>query len=218
MWRFARFLLAAVVALAVSAPPAVAVPHKKLGSTLGALWVKLLETPAPQNPFAGGNPCVRLGRDVVAPFGPLGTTELTCTVKSGTKIFVAAESSECSTVEPPPFFGRNEAELRACARAADAGFQAPTVTLDGRAVPLREVESGLLTIELPVDNILGVPAQQAFSVAHGWVALLHPLTPGTHVITLHIVGTDPFGNPVDTTNTTTIIVHPGRRARPVHTG
>ena len=69
------------------------------------------------------------------------------------------------------FFGSNEAELRACARAADAGFEVPTVTVDGTPVPVSGVETGLLTIDLPADNIFGLPAQQALSVAHGWVAL-----------------------------------------------
>jgi hypothetical protein len=206
--RLCRVLLVAMVCLGVAASPAASVPDRKLGVTLGALWETVLETPASQNPLAGGDPCVHLGR-VVAPFAPLGTTSLTCTVKPGTKLFIIGESSECSTVEPPPFFGENEAGLRACARAADVGFDVPTIRVDGTLVPVREVETGLLTIDLPADNILGVPAQQAFSVAHGWAVLLHPLTPGTHRIVLHVKGTDVFGNPVDFTNTTTVIVKPG---------
>ena len=42
---------------------------------------------------------------------------------------------------------------------------------------VHEVESGLVTIDLPDENILEVPAQRTFSVAHGWVALLHPSLP-----------------------------------------
>jgi hypothetical protein len=53
-----------------------------------------------------------------------------------------------------------------------------------------------------------VPPQQAFSVAHGWVALLHPLTPGTHEIRLHVEGTDAFGTAINIDNTTTIVVQP----------
>jgi hypothetical protein len=208
MRRLACVLLVAVVALGVVAAPAASVPNKKLGNTLRALWEAVLETPAPENPFTGGDPCVDLG-GVVAPFAPPGTLSLTCTVKPGTKVFIAAWSSECSTVEPPPFFGGNEAALRQCARAADAEIRPPEITVDGRPVPVSEVESGLLTIDLPANNILGVQPQRAFSVAHGWVALLHPLTPGTHVIMLRVVGTDVFGTPIDFTNTTTIIVRPG---------
>jgi hypothetical protein len=206
--RFWSVALVAVVAIGTAAAPASAVPNHQLAGTLGAVWKTVLEAPVPTNPFGGGDPCIDLG-GTVAPFVPLGTTTLTCTVKPGTKIFITAESSECSTVEPPPFFGRNESELRACAFAADAGFEVPTVTLDGSPVPVSEVATGLLTIELPEDNILGVPTQQAFSLAHGWVALLHPLPPGTHQITIHIEGTDQFGNPIDLDNTTTIVVQPG---------
>jgi hypothetical protein len=130
-------------------------------------------------------------------------------VKPGTKIFVAAWTSECSTLEEFPFFGRDEAELRACARAVDAGIIRTDVTLDGNPVPVSEVESGLLRLNLPGDNIFGAPAGTGpLSVAHGWVALLHPLTPGTHTITLHIEGTYQ-DMPVDFDNTTTIVVQPG---------
>jgi hypothetical protein len=209
--RLCRLLLVAIAALVVIAPSAAAVPDKKLAKTLGALWQEVIETPTPQNLFGpnGGDPCVDLG-GVVAPFAPaLGSPTLTCTVKPGTKIFVAAWTSECSTLEAPPFFGGNEAQLRACARAVDAGITRTDVTLDGKPVPVREVESRLLHLDLPADNIFGAPAGTGpLSVAHGWVALLHPLKPGTHTITLHIEGTY-VGAPVDFDNTTTIIVKPG---------
>jgi hypothetical protein len=205
MTRLCRVLLVAVVALGVSAPAATA---QDLGSTLGTMWETVLETPTPQNPFTGGNPCVDLGGGVVAPVAPVGTTSLTCKVKSGTTLFITALSSECSTVEPPPFFGRNEAQLRKCARTVDANITVHTITLDGQPVPVTEVVTGLLTIDLPADNILGVPAQQAFSVAHGWVALVGPLSPGRHEIILHIEGTY-LGDPINFTNTTTIIVQGG---------
>ena len=209
MFRLPRILLVAAVAFAVAAPSAGAVPQKRVGSTLGALWEFVLETPSPENPFGGGDPCVDLD-GTVAPFAPLGTSSLSCTVKPGTKIFITAESSECSTVEPPPFFGGNETQLWECARLADAGFADPTATVDGKPVPVREVETGLIRLDLPADNILGVPAQQALSVAHGWVAPLHPLPPGSHEIVIHVVGTDVFGNAVDLTNITEINVAPGR--------
>ena len=206
--RLCCVLLVAAVALGVAAPSAAAAPDKKLGATLGALWKKVIETPTPQNLFGpnGGDPCVNLG-GVVAPFAPaLGSPTLTCTLKPGTKIFVAAWTSECSTLEQPPFFGSNEAELRACARAVDAGITRTDVTLDRKPVPVGNVESGLLRLNLPGDNIFGAPAGKGpLSVAHGWVALLQPLTPGTHTITLHVGGTY-LGADVNFNNTTTIIV------------
>jgi hypothetical protein len=218
MSRLSRVLVVVVVALGVAAPSAAAVPGKQLGNTLGAMWKKVLETPTPQNPFTGGGPlCVDLG-GVVAPFAAPGVDSITCTVKPGTKVFVAAWSAECSTLEDPPSFGSNEAELRACARAVNAGVTTTDVVLDGTRVPVTEVTSGLVRLDLPADNIFGVPAGTGppelpyLSVADGWVALLGPLTPGTHTITLDISGEFRGTAPpsvLDIHNTTTIIVQPG---------
>jgi hypothetical protein len=78
---------------------------------------------------------------------------------------------------------------------------APVVTVDGKSVSVAEVETRLLRIVLPPDNIFGLTAAtQGLSVAHGWVALLQPLTPGTHTIVIGIGAT---------TITTTIRVVPG---------
>lgn len=215
MSRLSRVLLAAVVALGVAVPWASAVPEKKLEANLGALWQEVLETPTPQNPFGGGGPlCVDLG-GVVAPFGAPGVSSFTCTVKPGTKVFVAAWSAECSTLEGPPFNGVDEPSLRACARAVNAGIATDDVKvfLDGKRVAVAHVTSGLLRLDLPSDNIFGAPAGTGsppyLSVADGWVALLHPLTPGRHTITLDIVGEFPPGTPLDVDVTTTIIVRPG---------
>jgi hypothetical protein len=202
--RLCRTLVLAVVGLALAAPAATAVPRHKTGALLGTLWKTTLEMPVADSPFGDGSPCIAL-HGVLAPFGP-PQPALTCTAKPGTKILVVNESTECSTVEPPPFFGANEQQLRDCARAADAGYTRNDVTLDGRPVPVSEVETSLLHLDLRTDNIFGVPAQRALSVAHGWAALLHPITPGTHTVGLRVVGTDVFGNAVDFANTTTIIV------------
>jgi len=209
--RLRCVLLVAVVALGVTASPAAAVSDKKLGTKLGALWQTVIETPTPQNIFGpnGGDLCVDNG-DFVAAFAPLlSAPTLTCTVKPGTKLLVPALTSECSTLEAFPYFGSNEAELRACARAVDAGITRTDITLDGEPVPVREVESGLLHLDLPADNIFGAAAGTGeLSVAHGWVAYLHPLTPGTHEITIHVEGTY-VGNVLDFDNTTRIVVEPG---------
>jgi hypothetical protein len=183
------------VAFCAAAPSTSAVPAKKLDDTLGALWTTVLETPSAQNPFGTGGSafaCLDLG-GTAAPFAPGGVDS--CTVKPGTRIFVAASSFECSTFEGN---GTTEPELRECARQSDVQV-APTVTLDGRSVTVAEVETRLLNIVLPADNIFGQPAgTQGRSVGHGWVALLHPLTPGTHTIVID-------GGAI----TTTIVVQPG---------
>ena len=208
--RVVLFALSVVVPLALASPSASAVPDRKLGATLGSVWEEVIEIPWPQNPYNGGDPCIDMG-SIVAPLAPVGAPDITCTVKPGTRIFVTAESSECSTVEAAPYFGADEASLRECARKADEGFRTPTVSVDGQPVAVTEVETGLLTLDLPKENIFGVPAQTAYSVAHGWVALLPPLRPGSHVVTIHNVGTDAYGNDVDATNSTTILVQPLNR-------
>ena len=130
------------------------------------LWETVLELPVPQNPFAGGDPCVDLG-DIVAPFAS-PVSPFTCTVETGTEVFVTAWSSECSTVEAPPYFGSNERELRKCARKADKKYKHLTITVDGTPVPVSEVETRLLSVDLPANNIFGIDPQNALSVGHGW--------------------------------------------------
>ena len=196
MARLARALLLVAVTFCLVAPSASA--QTSLGGTLGDLWTTALETPTPDNPFGGGGPqCFVLGGNIVAPFGG---GSFTCTVKAGTRIFIAGWTTECSTFEGN---GTTEVELRACAVAADAGVKA-TVTINGEPVPLSSVETGLLTIHLPQDNIFGLQGadRNGLSVAHGFVYLTDPLAPGTYVIEGRVKF--PSGRPQNFT--TTIIV------------
>jgi len=174
--------LFAACAAVVAAPAASAAPAPvHLDAGLTALWTTVLQTPSAQNAFGTGGAaftCWNLSGGTVAPFGPSSVPS--CTVKPGTKILVAASSVECSTIEGN---GTTEAELRACAEQADAQT-APSVTVDGQSVPVREVETPLMHIVLPADNIFSLPAgTTGLSVGHGWVAHVDPLTPGTHIIT-----------------------------------
>lgn len=198
--RLVAVLLPAAVALGLVAPAANAVPENKLDDNLAVLWTTVLETPDAQNPFGSGGAafaCLDLD-GTVAPFTPEPTGVESCTVKPGTKIFVAASSVECSTFEGN---GTTEAELRNCARRADVQV-APSVTVDGQSLPVSEVETHLLNIVLPENNILGQPAgTTGLSVGHGWAVLLHPLTPGTHTIVIDSGAADPI--------TTMITVDPG---------
>ena len=197
MSRLARTLLLAAVTSCLVASSASAASTSRLGRTLGDMWTTVLQTPTPENPFGGGDPCTAIKRRLVAPFGPAGADS--CTVKRGTKLFVAGWTTECSTFEGN---GTTEAELRACARDTDAGITLVTVTVDGHAVPVTEVETELLRIHLPEDNIFGLHGadRNGLSVGHGWVVLLHPLARGTHTIEIHIEGT------VSSDVTTVIIV------------
>jgi hypothetical protein len=196
--RIARLTFLICFAVVALVAPASATPKKSLGTTLGVLWESVLETPAAENPFGTGGPastCWDLGGGVVAPFGPGATS---CTVKTGTKLFVAAVSNECSTWEQPNL--TTEAGFRNCAAAGDAPV-APPVTLDGKPVALIETFTPLLDVRLPAGNLFDAAAgSRGISVGHGYVALLHPLTPGTHTIVGG--GASPFR--------TVITVQPGR--------
>jgi hypothetical protein len=103
-------------------------------------------------------------------------------------------------VEPPPFFGGNEAELRACAKDfmdTGSGFKA---SVDGRQVERLDrfrLQSPLYGVNYPADNILGVPGPGAtLSVSDGVWILLAPSEPGEH--TIHFEGTFP-GAPLNMT-------------------
>jgi hypothetical protein len=195
--RLLRIGVASIAAFGLAGHSAAAAGRGQLAGTLGDLWETVLETPG------GGGPCFDLG-GTVAPFTLTGATELDCTVKTGTRLFVVAATAECSNVEPPPFDGgEEEADQVACARVNDAPFAGTTVTLDGNTVALSEVETSQLFLNLPAGNILTGVAGEATAAAHGWVARLHPLTPGTHTIKI-------FGPGGILVNTTTINVQPGR--------
>ena len=210
-------LSVAAVALAggIAAPAAGATSRSQLGQDLKGFWTYVLQTPAPQNPFTTtNNRCHQLGKQVLAPlqpFAPPGVST-TCTVKPGTRVFIGEMSSECSTAEPPPFHGNRPAELRACVRSVLLGpvgtFNHHRLTLDGRRVPLTLVQTPLMRVKLPPDNVLGVPAQRARSVGMGWVALLHPMTPGVHHVAFTFGGTFQ-GTPLLEHSTVKIIVEPG---------
>jgi hypothetical protein len=126
------------------------------------------------------------------------SVERTCTVPRGVTLLVPVIDAECSTVEPPPFFGRDEAELRACAveavnQAVGTEIAAIGVRVDGQLIgdlaPYR-VSTPLFPLVLPPGNLLGTTASVADSVADGYQVLLAPLPEGEHVITISILGSD----------------------------
>jgi hypothetical protein len=179
MHHLGRCLLLAGMLVAGTGATAHASPDSREERLLTALWTTVLETPSPENPFGSGGPdsaCIDLGH-AVAPFAP--TSADLCTVATGTQIFIVGFSVECSSFEGN---GTTDAELRQCARDGDLPA-APAITVDGRPVTVTEVETPLLHITLPADNVFGLPAgTQGVSVGHGWVVLQHPLRPGAHQI------------------------------------
>jgi hypothetical protein len=117
------------------------------------------------------------------------TVTRACTVPSGAPLLFPMVNAECSSVEAPPFFGRNDAERLECARTLIDGVPPATVvvTVDGHAVPaLRNfrVPSPPFNFMMPAhDNILGLTGVTAGrSESDGYWAMLTPLKPGKHVL------------------------------------
>lgn len=114
-------------------------------------------------------------------------TDLTCVVPAGTALLVSVGGSECSTVEPPPFFGRDEAELAACAEAFTDTIVAMEASIDGEPVTDLEryrAQSPLSTFWFPEDNFFGVPGGVASFVADGYSFIIAPPPPGEYAITV----------------------------------
>jgi hypothetical protein len=56
--------------------------------------------------------------------------------------------------------------------------------------PRFEVVSPQMTVDLPPDNLLGVPPQTATFVAHAWAVLVRGLPPGEHTISVDVTTSD----------------------------
>ncbi len=234
MKRFLTAVTLAVTTLLAVATPAAAAPARSesglvdastrvagftAGQLLGEEYRQLLELPPDSNPLAGnGDNCMSTGlRDKVLILFTIGepNPSAVCDVKPGTPVFFSSLGGECSSVEPPPFFGGTELEQRQCIidflRATP--FDAILVTIDGGS-PVNIGLDGFLAVSgqgivhLPDPNILGVPGnQQATFVAAAYSALLRPLPPGTHTIAVAIVG-GPFAG----TNRAVVNVVPGLKS------
>jgi hypothetical protein len=174
-----RIALVVVAVLVLSAPAAEA--RLKGGELLGEAWFQVLSHPA--GTFSGG--CMPVTHKVVSPEVDL-EGNASCTIRKGTTVMLFL-GSECSDVEEPPFFGATAREQRECAIAADEFFVSAQVSIDG-GDPIEQVDprfefiSPQRTVDLPEDNFLGVEAQEATFVAHGWILLIQKLRPGDHVI------------------------------------
>ena len=232
MKRFLIAVLVAVTTLTTIATQAGATPQQQddrhpsensqkiAGNTanqlLGEEFRQLLELPVDANPLAGnGDNCLSAGHKEKILI--LFTVEQSkppavCEVKPGTPVFFSSLFAECSSVEDPPFFGATEQAQRECVRHGleGAAFDAILVTIDGGSPVSIGLESFLVfsgheTVDLPDPNILGVPGnQQTTFVVGAYSLLLRPLPPGSHTITVEIVGGEFAG-----TNRALVEVTPG---------
>ena len=132
--------------------------------------------------------------------------ERTCTVPAGTALLLPLLEATCTTVEPPPFFGRDEAELRACTEALFATPVELTMVIDGVSIPDLEryrVQSEPFTVVLPEDNILELEPTVLEGVIEGYWLLLAPLPPRAHELRFG-GGLPEFGFSTEVTNHLTV--------------
>ena len=214
--RWAGLLALAVAVSVVASPVAQAAPPrdgqlvpaaKRLagltgGQLIGEETRLLLELPASENPlFGAGESCFRAGhrgKVLIVWTRPESQAPAECTVKPGTSVFLTSVFVFCDPLEAPPFFAIGEEAQRQCAvegllTLPQVKLDAILVTVDGR----RPVDIGRKrflavspqgTAQLPEDNILGVAPQETTFVTAGYVAMLRPLRPGEHTITVEGVG------------------------------
>lgn len=173
-------------------PPDDVVAGATLGQWSAQQWQWTLSQPIGANPGQDvtGASCAT---DQDGPVFFLPRNFPPCRVPANTLIFVPIVGTECSTVEPPPFHGASEEELRSCAAADVDRYTNITVRIDGEEVSDIETfrrASPIFEVVLPEHNVLGVPAGEAEVAADGYYLLLAPLPPGKHQIMVHVELTD----------------------------
>jgi hypothetical protein len=196
------------------------VPVKTLaGSTGGELvgqwWAQVLAIPAAENPLLPPSParCLRLGRrgKVAAMAGTSRSAPLTCTIKAGTPLFVAAGLSECSSAEPEPYRAVTEAEQRECAIEffSSTVVVATLLSLDGGSpVDIHTERFQLVSPQTPVvfpeGAIFDAEAGPATFVGTAYAATTRRrLHAGRHTLTIEFVRAD--GTSSVTTRTLDIV-------------
>lgn len=156
------------------------------GYWLSQWWAAALSAPADEdNPAIAGG-CVIQGKVAIHYGGD-------CTVRPGTSIFEMLFSTECSTLEDPPFHAENAAEAEACGRANVGVATAADLRVDGGPWmhlldPAFAAAMPFVTITLPENNLYGLPAGPMSFGGYGYAALIKPLRPGRHTIDFHPEG------------------------------
>lgn len=135
------------------------------------------------------------------------------TIPRGKAVFFPVVNVECSNIEPAPFFGADEAGMRAAARLFDrTNMECFIDGLPVRYLERFEGESPLFSFSAPDDNILiGAGPVSGQAVSAGTYVMVPPLSVGQHVI--HFKGTqsDPILGPFDYNATYQITVPGGHR-------
>ena len=157
------------------------------GNWTAKWWQWALSIPSNVNP-AGDNTGEYCGQKQSGPvwflagtFG--GSAERKCTIPEGKAIFFSPINAECSFTEYQNI--KDESGLRECAKAVQDAVDQMAVSVDGikleNLVKYR-IQSPIFEVELPEDNIFGIPATKTQAVSDGNWVFLKPLSKGEHII------------------------------------
>lgn len=185
---------------------------KSYGEWAGGFWQWLLSIPGSVNPFDDltGENCAlgQFGKVWYLAGDPTfgGGVTRQCKVPTGKAILFPIVNAECSTLEPPPFFGQNQGQLRRCVR--NIGFSdADTLrvkidekeftTNDLLQFRLDPAQAPVVGIVIPDENNVLVNTEltgnAGESVPGGYYVMIAPLTPGVHTIEFEgVLGAGPF--------------------------
>lgn len=105
----------------------------------------------------------------------------TCDVPQGSFLLMNPGGSECSNIEPEPYFGTDEADLLSCVNETFEDLTYLEVTVNGKTVtnldPYIVVTS---VINLPANNLIN--ASPGISRDKGYFLVLHAMSRGTHTM------------------------------------
>jgi len=203
-------------AVGVALPPDAEVEGLDLAAWSARSWQWFFSLPAAVNPSfdATGENCgAGQSGSVFFLSGVQGSRDRSCVILQGVYLFVPLVGAECSTVERPPFFGRDEADLRRCASEAvdeaesASDMSAMAVTVDGETIAdlaSYRAATPLFRLWLPRENLLESEQTVAESVADGYQVMLSPLSPGDHEVVITIPG-PPGEEPARLTYTLTVV-------------
>jgi hypothetical protein len=174
--------------------PAVNVGGSPGGDLIGDWYAQNLAQPAAHAPFNGtADLCLDIGHRgrVLSPAGGLISPEgMTCAVKGDRPVAVVMTSADCSTAEPPPFYGRTEAEQRDCAIGWATGQNVTSITIQVDREPAVDILAPRFFAVSPQrftvcnrDPVFGAKPGPARFVAAGYMAEIRGMDRGRHDMT-----------------------------------
>ncbi len=196
MRQIRRALLASILVILVAAPvvsaagpatrgflPPKAHPRGHSMTELAQAWNVWAFGTGANNPLVA----VRCEQSPIDPkiwFLPVslgGEYQTTCDVPQGAFLMMNPGGSECSNVEPEPFYGADAADLLACVNETFPLLTYVEVTFNGETV----TNLGAYVVTTPVTNL---PANNllsddpALSRDKGYFMVVSPLSRGTHIL------------------------------------